>query len=268
VQIGSSLVNSLRGCRVLEVAQPRTAIAKILAFIRAEYRQLPWVAERRIAPGATISPLAVLEGDVDIGDAALVEPFCTIGPDVVLGEGSIERAGARILPHVRIGQKCVIGPNAVIGSEGYGFVRDEADNKLRIPHLGGVIIGFHVEIGAVSVIQGGTISPTTIEDYAKIDDHVQIGHNARIGQNVSLIGGVAIGGSAVIEDEAWIGINASIRNARRVGMRALVGMDASVQTDLPDNAVVRAPRPEITPRACDEIDKTSIGFTERSHPEP
>ncbi len=100
-----------------------------------------------------------MEGNVEIGEGALVEPFCTVGPDVVIGRGSVIRSGARIYPRVSIGEESVIGANAVIGSEGFGFVRDEAGNKTRIPHLGGIIIGSHVEIGALSVVQYGTISP-------------------------------------------------------------------------------------------------------------
>jgi UDP-3-O-[3-hydroxymyristoyl] glucosamine N-acyltransferase len=105
------------------------------------------------------------------------------------------------------------------------------------------------------------MSPTIIEDYAKIDDNVEVGHNAHIGRNVSVTGGVVVGGSAVIETEAWIGINSSIRNGRRVGSRTLVGMDASVQHDLAENSVARAPRPDIKMRRDDDDDDgTTIGF--------
>src|SRR5262249_2296091 len=161
---------------------------------------------------------------------------------VVIGARSVVRSGARICPRVRIGEESVIGANSVVGSEGYGFVRDQSGNKVRIPHLGGVVIGSHVEIGALSTVQYGTISPTTVEDYAKIDDNVEVAHNGQVGRNVSITGGVVVGGSAIIETEAWIGINASIRNGRRVGSRALVSMDASVQHDLANNGVARAPR--------------------------
>src|SRR4051812_22902760 len=93
---GSSLSRGLSGCRVLEVAQPRTALARVLGFIRAEGRQPPWLTTRRIAAGAVVSPLAVLEGNVEIQEGVVVEPFCTIGPDVTIGRDTLVRAGARI----------------------------------------------------------------------------------------------------------------------------------------------------------------------------
>jgi UDP-3-O-[3-hydroxymyristoyl] glucosamine N-acyltransferase LpxD len=235
-------------CLVLEVAWPRTAIAKILGFIRAERRQLPLVNASRIAPDASISPLAVVEGLVEIGEGVVIEPFCTVGPDVVIGAGSILRSGVRVYQRVSIGAESVIGANTVIGCEGYGFVRDEAGNKTRIAHLGGVRIGAHVEIGALSVIQCGTISPTIIEDHAKIGDLAGVGHNGRVERGASLIGGALIGGSAVIGAKARIGMNATIRSGCQVGARAQVGMDVSVQHDLPDRTCARAPQSEIRTR--------------------
>ena len=176
------------------------------------------------------------------------------------------RAGVRIYPRVSIGEWTVIGANAVIGSEGFGFERDEAGDKRRIPHLGGVIIGNSVEIGALAVVQQGTMTPTIIEEHVRFYDNVEVGHNARVGRGASVTGGVVIGGSAVVEADAWIGINSSIRDGRRVGSRALVGMDVSVQEDFwQTDIVARAPRPDVQTRP-DYYDRLSIGFTGRPRP--
>lgn len=255
---GSALAGELGDCLVLEAANPRAAIAKVLEFIRAERRQEAWVTDRMIAPSALISALAVVEGNVEIGAGVIIEPFCMLGPDVKIGRGSILRTGVRIYPRVAIGNNTVIDSNTVVGHPGYGFVRDGIGNKIRIPQLGGVVIGSHVEVGALVTMPSGTITPTVIEDCAKIDDHVHVAHGARVARNASVIAGVVIGGSAVIEAEAWLGMNSSIRNGRRVGAGALVGMDASLQQDLAANSVARAPRPEVRMRSAD--DRAAIGF--------
>ncbi len=249
-------------CVVIESADPRAAISRVLEFIRSERRQPPLVAVRAIAPSAVISPLAVIEGDVEIGDGVLVEPFCVIGPDVRIERGSIIRSGVRIHPRVAIGAESVIHANSVLGHDGYGFVRDEDDNKTRMPHLGGVSIGSHVAIGPLASVAAGTIVPTTIGDYAKLGDYVCVGHNVRVGKNASLTAQIILGGHSVVESEAWVGLNATIGEGRRVGVHALVGMDVSLQTDLPDNAIARAPRPDVKPRPDDD-DLTAIGFTGR-----
>jgi len=258
---GSANEGEWGDCLVIEAPDPRAAIARVLGFIRNEKRQPPLVTVRSISPTAVISPLAAVEGNVEIGDGAIIEPFCMVGPDVRIGRGSIIRSGARIYPRVAIGEESDIGANTVVGHHGFGFVRDENGNKTRMPHLGGVIIGSHVDIGALTTVPSGTISPTLVEDYAKIDDHVHVGHNVRVASNASVTAGVIIGGHAVIDSNAWVGMNSSIREGRRVGPHALVGMDASVQHDLAENMVARAPRPDVRER--DDDDRSTIGFPRR-----
>jgi UDP-3-O-[3-hydroxymyristoyl] glucosamine N-acyltransferase LpxD len=259
VRTGSAEKADFGKCLVLEVANPRSAIAKILQFIMDHGRQRPWLSERKVDSSSAISPLAVVQDRVEIGPGAVIEPFCVVENDVSIGRGSVIRSGARVHSRVVIGEETVVGVNSVIGHQGFGFVRDERGKKRRIPHLGGVVIGSHVEIGALVTVPSGTIGPTIIEDGAKVDDHVHVGHNVRVARGASVTAAVVIGGSVTIAEEAWVGINSSIRDGRRVGSRSLVGMDASVQQDLPDNAVARAPRPDVTTRSDDDGD--SIGFS-------
>jgi UDP-3-O-[3-hydroxymyristoyl] glucosamine N-acyltransferase len=146
-------------------------------------------------------------------------------------------------------------------------VRDEAGNKTRMPQLAGVVIGSHVEIGPLTVVQGGAITPTTIEDHAKIADGALIGHGAHVARGASVTGGVILGGSSAVGAEAWIGMNSSVREGHRVGSGALVGMDVSVQHDLADDALARAARPEVESRPDDD-DRAAIGFAYRTRPRP
>ncbi|HEX8452038.1 MAG TPA: hypothetical protein VF647_08075 [Longimicrobium sp.] len=260
-RVGSARSGDWGDCVVVECHDPRAAIGRVLGLIRVEGRQPPLVAERNISPEAMVSPLAVTEGNVEIGEGALIEPFCVIGPDVRIGKGTIIRSGVRLFPRVEIGDETVIGANTVIGHDGYGYVRNEEGNKEHIPHLGGVKIGSHVEISALTVVHAGVIVPTTVEDHAKVGELNIVAHNCRVGRGASVTAGVMMGGRSVIGAEAWVGLNASIRDGGRVGERALVGMDVSVQEDIPDGAVARAPRPDVQPRT--DIDPAAIGFQRR-----
>jgi UDP-3-O-[3-hydroxymyristoyl] glucosamine N-acyltransferase len=100
-----------------------------------------------------------------------------------------------------------------------------------------------------------------IADYAKIDSHVHVGHNVRVGRNASVTCGVVLCGHSVVGEDAWIGVNSSIRDGSRVGRHALVGMDVSLQGNLEDRSVARAPRPRVTTRA--DHDDSTIGFNKR-----
>lgn len=243
---GSGLGGTLGDCRVLEVDEPRAAIAAVLALVRELGRQPPWVATREIDPAADISPHAVIEGSVRIAENVRIGPFCSVGPDVSIGPGTVLEAGVHVHPRVAIGAGTHVGANTVLGHPGFGFVRDAAGEKTRIPQLGGIVIGSHVEIGALTAIECGAIAPTVIEDGAKLGLNTLVGHGSRVGRGASLVGGVILGGSSEVGAGAWLGINATVRDGRRVGRDAFVGMNASVQQDLGDGEVARAPRAVVT----------------------
>lgn len=127
----------------------------------------------------------------------------------------------------------MIHPLAVIGGDGFSFV---AGN--RMPHLGHVMIGDNVEIGAYSTVDRAVLQDTYIGDNVKIDHHVHVGHNAWIGRNTTITAGAIIGGSAEIGNDCWIGLGAIIRNKVVVGPNVTVGMGAVVISDVPDGATV------------------------------
>lgn len=261
IVIARSGSTELPGCRMLAVPDPRAAISKVLELVRELGRQPAWVDAREIAQGAEVSPHALLEGNVRIEEGVVVGSFCTVGPDVSIGRGTVLHPGVRVYPRVSIGEESTIGANSVIGHEGYGFVRDEEGNKVRMPQLAGVVIGSHVDIAALVAVEGGAIKPTIIEDHVKIADLTLVGHGVRIERSASVTGGVILSGSSVVGTEAWLGVNTSVRDGRRVGAHALVGMDASVQDDLEDGAIARAARPDVTTRPGD--DPAGIGFAGR-----
>lgn len=180
----------------------------------------------------------VLVGEnVSIGSGTVIEPFVTIDDNVVIGDRCVIKSGVRIGSDVTIADDAVIRDNSVIGGQGFGIERD-GDKTIRIPHLGGVQIGSHVEIGALNTVASGTITPTTIEDYVKINDHVHIAHNCHIKHGVIITGCVNISGSTVVEECCYIGPNATIRNKVRIGKNSTIGMGAVVVRDVGEGEVV------------------------------
>lgn len=179
-----------------------------------------------------------IHSDTHIGQNTVIEPFVIIGENVVIGKNCLIKSGTKIGNNVVIGDECVLKENSVVGSDGFGFERDEDGTSYRIPHMGGVIIGNHVELGAASVIAQGTILPTQISDYVKIDDHVFIAHNAKIGKGSFIIANSEISGSVVIGERAWIAPNACIRDGVTIGDNVIVGMGSVVIRDIESNCVV------------------------------
>jgi UDP-3-O-[3-hydroxymyristoyl] glucosamine N-acyltransferase len=185
-----------------------------------------------------ISETARIGRNVSLGKDVTMGDYSIIGNDVVIGDGTEIRHHVVIGDNTIIGRGCLIKSNTVIGEEGFGFERDEKGVPIRIPHLGKVIIGNNVEIGALNTVMRGTLDDTIVADNVKTDDHVHIGHNVRVGQGCLITACVEISGSAHIGEMTWLGPNCSVMNGITIGDNCLIGLGTVVTKSLPDNVVV------------------------------
>ncbi len=184
-----------------------------------------------IDKSARISPAA------KIGKSVFIGPNCVIG-DCTIKNGAILQGNNFIYDNVVIGENSKIDAGSVIGSDGFGYNKNENGEYEIFPHVGGVIIGNNVDIGANCVIDKGTLGNTIIGDGTKIDNLVHIAHNVEIGENVMIIGNCSISGSVKIGDNSWIAPQSVILDRVKIGENVLVGIGSVVMKDIPDNSKV------------------------------
>lgn len=219
---------------VLRVANPKLAFSLIAEKLHPQKKRAS-----EIHPTAVIAATAVLDDDVFVG------AFVCIGEGSRVGRGSQLRSGAKIGDGVMVGQNCVLDPavfvedrctigngvilhaGVVIGTDGFGFVRDR-DRYVKFPQIGTVIIEDNVEIGANSCIDRGALGETRIGEGTKIDNLVQIAHNVQIGKRVVIAAQTGISGSTVIEDDCVIGGQVGMGDHARVQSGAVIGSQAGV----------------------------------------
>lgn len=178
---------------------------------------------------AVIHPEAKIGKDVSIGPNAVIGK-CTIGDASTIG------ANAVIEDNCILGDRVVIKPSAVIGGDGYGYVKHN-DQQLKFPHVGGVLIEDDVHIGSQTCIDRGSLGYTKIGSDTKIDNLVHIAHNVIIGKNCNIIALSIIGGSTVIGNNTWISPSVSVRDAITIGENSLVGIGSIVTKSIPDNQI-------------------------------
>jgi UDP-3-O-[3-hydroxymyristoyl] glucosamine N-acyltransferase len=183
---------------------PYADYARIAAWLHPPKPPVPGVhvsavvaPDARIDATAEVAANAVVGAGTVIGEAAVVGPGSVVGDGVEIGAGSRLTARVTLLDGVKIGRRCLLHPGVVIGADGFGFAEDRGA-RVKVPQLGGVVIGDDVEIGANSAIDRGAIDDTVIEDGVKIDNLVQIAHNVRIGAHSVVCGTAAIAGSTKI----------------------------------------------------------------------
>ena len=220
---------------LIAVPQPRLWFSKAAALLNAKLKI------SGVDPSATVSAEAQLGDDVSVG------PGAVIGAWSVVGAGTRIEAGAVLSEHVRVGENCHIHPRvviypftgidnrviihagAVLGADGFGYVRDrETGAYTQFPQQGTLHIEDDVEIGANTTIDRGALSETRIRHGTKIDNLVHIGHNCEIGEDVVIAAQTGISGSSTVGNGAVIAGQVGIGDHAHVGPGVILGGQAGV----------------------------------------
>jgi UDP-3-O-[3-hydroxymyristoyl] glucosamine N-acyltransferase len=195
---------------------PYTAFAKIAALFEALPVRDPGIhasavidASASVSPSAHVGPFVVVGANSRIGDGCVIGPGCVIGEDCVVGDGSELLARVTLVTRVRLGARVRIHPGAVLGADGFGLAMD-AGRWIKVPQLGGVVVGDDCEIGANTCIDRGALDDTVLEEDVRLDNQIQIGHNVHIGAHTAMAGCSAAAGSAKIGRYCLIGGGAGV----------------------------------------------------------
>ena len=146
----------------------------------------------------------VLEDGVELGERVLIGPNCVVGRGTVIGDDTRLMANVSVYHSVRIGARCLFHSGAVIGSDGFGIAQTDT-GWIKVPQVGGVVVGDDVEIGANTTIDRGAIDDTVISPGVKLDNHIQVAHNVTIGPHTAIAAHVGISGSTRIGGGCMIG---------------------------------------------------------------
>ena len=237
---------------MVRVENAYAAIAELLKYVSDQKKSYRW--HRGLC--SSIAWSAKLGKKVYVGDFTHIGRHCRIGDytkiyeNVYIGEGTtigskcILYPGVRIYPGMVIGDNVILHANCVIGSDGFGNVPQEDGTWEKIEHLGKVIIGNNVEIGAGTTIDRAEMEATVIGNGVKIDNLCQIAHNVQIGENTAmaamcgiagstkigknciLAGQVGIVGHLTIADNTTIAAQAGVIGSIRKPGQTVVGMPA------------------------------------------
>lgn len=211
-------------------AQPRLAFARAAKLLRhpdhnrAIHPTAIVPTSATLGKNVAIGPRAVIGEHVAIGDETTIGPGAVIGDKVTIGTHCRIDANVTIYEGTTIGDRAVVQAGAVLGSEGFGYVRDAKTGRYeQSPQIGRLILEDHVEIGANSTIDRGALDETRIRQGAKIDNLVHIGHNCQIGENVIIAAQTGLSGSVTIEDNVVMGGQVGIGDHARVEAGAMIG---------------------------------------------
>lgn len=174
-----------------------------------------------IDPAAHVGPFVVVGARSRIAAGASIGPGCVIGDDCSVGEGARLVARVTLVVRVRLGRRVLVHPGAVLGADGFGLAM-QGGRWLKVPQLGGVVVGDDCEIGANTTIDRGALEDTVLEEDVRLDNQIQVGHNVRIGAHTAMAGCSAVAGSARIGRYCLIGGAAGVLGHLEICDRVVV----------------------------------------------
>ena len=223
---------------LLIVRQPKLAFSRAARLLLPRVRRASGIhatavvhTTAKLGRDVAIQEHAVIAENARIGDRSSIGPGVFVGPGVEIGEDCELYAHVTLYPGTRLGRRVMVHAGAVLGSDGFGYVRDEATGAYeQFPQAGRLEIGDDVEIGANSTVDRGALDATVIARGVKIDNLVHVGHNVSIGEDVVIAAQTGISGSAVIEKSAIIAGQVGIADHVRIGEGVILGAQCGVPT--------------------------------------
>ncbi len=228
-------LSKYEGKHVVEADQPRLWFARAAQLLASA------------PPASGVHSTAVIGEQVELGANVSIGPCAVIGEGASIGAGTCIEAGAVIGERVRIGDHCRIYPRAVIypgtticnrvvvhagavlGADGFGYVRDSKTGAYtQFPQQGTLVIEDDVEIGANTTIDRGALKQTRIGRGTKTDNLVHVAHNCDIGEDVILVALTGISGSCTVGNGAVIAGQVGIGEHAHIGPGVILGGQAGV----------------------------------------
>jgi len=223
---------------VLRSANPYLAFAKAVGLlthstppVRGRDPLSAVSATATLGAEVSIGAFAVIGDGAVIGARTIVFPNAVIGPGAIVGDDCVVHAHVSIRERVRVGHRVIVQDGAVIGSDGFGFVRQPDGSHFKIPQHGDVVVEDDVEIGANTAIDRPAVGETRIGAGTKIDNLVQIAHGVIVGRRVLFAAQVGIAGSTTIEDDVVLAGQVGVAGHLRIGR----GVVATAQTGVPNS---------------------------------
>jgi UDP-3-O-[3-hydroxymyristoyl] glucosamine N-acyltransferase len=183
----------------------------------------------RLAANVVVAGHAVVAEDVQIGEDSRIGAGCAIGRGVRIGRECEIYPKVTIYAGTTLGDRVIVHAGAVLGSDGFGYVRDaKSGGYEKFPQAGRLVIEDDVEIGANTTIDRGALDETRIGRGTKIDNLVHIGHNCRLGENVVIAAQTGLSGSIVIENNVVLGGQVGIGEHARIEEGVMLGGQGGV----------------------------------------
>ena len=229
----------------LRTKNPQYAYARAVELFHRAPQYQPGVhttavidSTARIGRNASIGAYVVVDAGVEIGENCTLLPHVVIYRDVKIGKNFVAHSHVSIREGAVIGDNVLLHNGVVIGSDGFGFAKDNAGRWYKIPQTGNVVIEDDVEIQAGSCISRGSLGETRIGRGVKIDNLVHVAHNCTVAENSMLCAQVGLAGSTQVGRNVILAGQVGVAGHCRIGDGVIVTAQSGTHGDIPPGVMI------------------------------
>ncbi|HEV2351901.1 MAG TPA: UDP-3-O-(3-hydroxymyristoyl)glucosamine N-acyltransferase [Terriglobia bacterium] len=236
---------SVPGRRLLRSANPYLTFAQALEIFSPPNRPSAGIhptavisPDAKIGRNASIGPYVVIEDGVTLGDDCVLKSYVMIYRDAKIGDRFFAHSHAVVRESVRIGNDVILQNGAIVGSDGFGFAKQEDGSYYKIVQAGGVVVESGVEVQANSTIDRATVGETRLGRGVKIDNLVQVGHGCKIGENTLLCAQVGLAGTCKVGRNVILTGQVGAAGHLTIGDHVIVTPQSGIPSDVAPNTTV------------------------------
>src|SRR5918998_300522 len=245
VYLAENVEPGREGLAVLRARDPYLAYTRALRLFHPEPRRQPSVhpsavidPSARVHESAYVGACAVVGRDAEIGARAEIHANATVYDGVRVGEDTVIHSGVALREGTIVGARVTVHNNAVVGSDGFGYAKDEEGRWLKIPQTGRVVVEDDVEIGAGTTVDCASVGETRIARGAKIDNLVQVGHSCTIGEDALICAQVGLAGSSRVGRRVILAGQVGVAGHLEIGDDVVLTAKSATSHDVPAGKVL------------------------------
>lgn len=230
---------------LIRVENAYECLSKLLAYYdqmnhsKSGIEQPSFIAEGvQISEDCYVGAFAYIGTGAKIGKGVKIYPHSYIGDNVVIGDNSTVFSGVKIYHNCIVGMNCTLHSGVVIGSDGFGFAPNSANNYQKVPQIGNVILEDYVEVGSNSTIDRATMGSTVIRKGVKLDNLIQIAHNVEIGENTVIAAQTGVAGSTKLGKNMMIGGQVGIVGHLKIADGVKIAAQSGIGQDIKEENLI------------------------------
>ena len=230
---------------MLRSKNPYLAWAKAIELFYQPPRYAPGIhptavvhPKAKLGKNAHLGPYVVIDEDAVIGDNAVLLAHVVIYRGATIGHNFFAHAHAVVREFCHLGDNVLLQNGAIVGSDGFGFAKDDAGHWHKIVQSGNVTVESDAEIQANACIDRASIGETRIGRGAKIDNMVHIGHSCTIGHDTLLCAQVGLAGTTDVGNNVILAGQVGVSGHVKIGDGAIAIAQSGIPHDVAPGAMV------------------------------